>query len=187
MTARINKFPIIRQRHSSGCGPACILMVTRYFGLHYSRRFIEQQCGNWKPEGMSERRFVNVLRRLGLATTTSTNTQWHQLVYLSRSTAALVVSWMLDGNIGHFSVVERVTSTHIWLADPETATYVRFSKYAFLRLWHHYNSLWYPRRTSDITLRWVAVVHGSSRPALSGFTHLGVATARRRGRPKRRQ
>lgn len=65
---------------------------------------------------------------------------------------------MLKGYIGHFSVLNHVTKTHIFVADPNVGRIVKMPKLVFLRLWLHYDELWYPIKNTDIQLRWMAIV-----------------------------
>ena len=68
---------------------------------------------------------------------------------------------MLNGYVGHYSVLDKVTSEHIYLADPEKSDIIKIPKFKFMRLWFDYEDIWYPQKTSDIQLRWLAVVKKS--------------------------
>jgi predicted double-glycine peptidase len=65
---------------------------------------------------------------------------------------------MLNCYIGHFSVVDNVTDTHIYLNNPETGFIEKIEKIIFLRLWFDYDEHWYPEKNTDIQLRWMLMV-----------------------------
>ena len=69
---------------------------------------------------------------------------------------------MLDGYIGHLSVLEKVDAKHIYLADPLQGKILKIEKIKFLRFWLDYEARgtdkWYPEKNSDIQLRWMVVV-----------------------------
>jgi hypothetical protein len=70
----------------------------------------------------------------------------------------VIVSWMLDGYIGHFSVVEAVTDEAIILAEPYAGKHITIQKLKFMRLWMGYDDMWYPIKNTDIRLRWMCIV-----------------------------
>jgi hypothetical protein len=67
------------------------------------------------------------------------------------------------GVVGHFSVVERVTEDAVFLADPAEGAVIEMDKTTFLKLWMDYEHMAYPRKNTDIQLRWMAVVTKNSR------------------------
>lgn len=107
---------------------------------------------------MSNAQLVAALRRFGFIVKTLHPAAWKDLRRYNTAGHVLLVSWMLHGYIGHFSLVERVTRNGITLADPSVDHLVSLRKQVFLRLWLDYDGLWYPRRPRDIQLRWLAVV-----------------------------
>ena len=69
---------------------------------------------------------------------------------------------MLDGYIGHVSVVEKIDQKHIYLAEPTTGKVTKIERIKFLRLWLDYEAKdevpMYPKSKSNIQLRWMVVV-----------------------------
>ena len=151
----------IKQRDNSDCGPASIQMVCNYFDVAYSYPQIIKAAQYKRSEGMSNADLVKALRKLGFSVREKRNLTWEHLEKFNSKNHVLVVSWMLKGYIGHFSVVDRVTNNHIYLADPETGKIEWLEKLVFMRLWFDYDDLWYPQKSSDIKLRWVAIVSHS--------------------------
>ena len=68
---------------------------------------------------------------------------------------------MLDGFIGHVSVVEKVDEKFIHLAEPTTGQILKIEKIKFLRLWLDYEAKpevpMYPETKANIQLRWMCV------------------------------
>ena len=101
---------------------------------------------------------VTALKKLGFNVREKKNVTWGQLSKANVKKNVIVVSWMLRGYIGHFSVVDHVTKNSIYLADPESGETIKLQRLVFMRLWFDYEDVWYPIRNSDIQLRWMAVV-----------------------------
>jgi len=152
------KIKPIKQTHGSGCGPASIKMVTNYLGLDVSIKNIEMLCGDWKKDGMDNKKLVEVFGQVGLDTLVIQNAEWEDLLKNNSKDKVVVVSWMLRGYIGHFSVVDKVTMDYVWLAEPESGKIIKLQKMIFMRLWFDYDDLWYPEKSSDINLRFMCVV-----------------------------
>jgi len=152
------KIRSLKQKHGSGCGPTSIKMVTDYFGIKMLQKDIEKFCGDWKKGGTNNKKLVTALKKTSLSVEASYNSDWKDLVAQNNNDKVIVVSWMLRGYIGHFSVVEKIDKKHIWLADPESGKIIKLQKIIFMRLWFDYDDLWYPERNSDFKLHWMAIV-----------------------------
>lgn len=152
------KIKVLKQKHSSGCGPTSIKMVTNYFGIKLPMKKIEEICGMWKEDGMGNHDLVNSLEKLGFSVHAQYNSTWEELVAQNTKDYVVIVSWMLKGYIGHFSVIDKINDKYIWLADPESGKIVKLEKNIFMRLWYDYDDIWYPEKNSDFKLRWMAVV-----------------------------
>lgn len=133
-------------------------MVADYFETKIPMKKIEELCGAWKKDGMGNQDLVNTLKRAGFSVKASHGSTWEDLVAQNTDENVIVVSWMLKGYIGHFSVVNKVNDKHIWLAEPESGEIIKLEKIVFMRLWYDYDDIWYPEKSSDFKLRWMAVV-----------------------------
>lgn len=133
-------------------------LVTEYFKKPVSFREICRITRFKQSEGLSNDEIVQGLKKLGYSVSVKKNTTWSQLKKLNTQNAVLIVAWMMDGFVGHVSLVEKVTDTYITLADTDEGTYVKMPKVQFLRLWMSYDDMWFPKKNTDIDLRWVAVV-----------------------------
>jgi ABC-type bacteriocin/lantibiotic exporter with double-glycine peptidase domain len=152
------KFRPIKQSDTSACGPAAIEVVTRYFGIKTSATDIKRIAKYKNKEGMSNSNIVRTLRLLHLKVQEKPNASWESLKKFNSAKRAIIVSWMLKGYIGHVSVVEKITDTYIFLADSVKGEIIKLPKLIFLRLWMDYDEIWYPKKLSDIQLRWMALI-----------------------------
>ena len=152
------KIKPIKQKDSNACGPTSIKMVTDYFNMKISQKEINNLSKYKELDGMSNNDLVNTLKKLNLNVKHKNNVTWEELQSLNTTENVLIVSWMLKGYIGHFSVVEKVTKDAIFLADPVEGKIIKLNKILFMRLWLDYDDMWWPEKNTDIQLRWLAVV-----------------------------
>lgn len=155
------KIKPVKQRDASACAPTCIEMTLKYFDVPHTLKEIAVQT-DYKKDGVSNDGLVAVLKQFELSTKTYKNTTWKALQEMNIKEHVIIVSWMLDGYIGHVSVVEDVTDTHIVLAEPTTGKYLKIEKIKFLRLWWDFEArgrdIWYPETKADVQLRWMVIV-----------------------------
>jgi ABC-type bacteriocin/lantibiotic exporter with double-glycine peptidase domain len=155
----MEKITPIRQRDDSSCGPASIAMIARFFGRKESMTEIERLTGYKKGKGVWNADIVAALRALGLTAREKSNVTWAQLQKTAnKPNTAVLVCWMHRGLVGHYSVVEEVTDDTIRLADPYEGAIVEMDKGSFLCLWMDYENMAYPKKNTDIQLRWMVVV-----------------------------
>ncbi len=152
------KIPLIKQRDDSACGPASIQMVVNYFKLPYSWEQIAKLSQYKKKDGLNNKDLVDTLQKLGLSVQEKASAKWADLIRFNKSDKVILVSWMMLGYMGHFSVVEKVNKDSIELADPHTGKITKMKKIMFMRLWMDYDDMWYPIKNTDIQLRWMCVV-----------------------------
>ena len=152
------KVKVLKQRDSEACGPTCIRMTTNYFGLRWSAKHIALVSKYKQRGGLSNEEYTAALKKLGLQVRAREQATWNDLQKYNKKDTIITVSWMLKGYIGHFSILDHATKTHIFLAEPEAGKIIKLPKLVFLRLWFDYHELWYPLKNSDIQLRWMAIV-----------------------------
>ncbi len=152
------KIKVIKQRDAVACGPTCIKMASDYFNTGYTYKQIATITQYKKRGGLTNEQIASALKQAGLKTAVKKNSDWQDLKKNNIPEKVIIVCWMLKGYIGHVSVVEKVTQSHIYLADPEAGKIIKMQKLIFLRLWMDYDGLWYPKKNTDIRLRWIVVV-----------------------------
>lgn len=152
------KIKPLKQTDSIACGPTSIKMVCNYFDTPHTLNQIKEITKYRQRDGLTNSQLEKALQALGFKTETRINATWNDLKKYNTKERVIVLSWMYKGYIGHFSVLEKTTATHISLADPETGKIVKMPKMQFMRLWHDYDSLWFPLKNTDIQLRWMLIV-----------------------------
>ncbi len=158
MVLAVPKVLPLNPPHSQSCGPVCIKMAADYFGLPYSLSYIDRLTRARERGGLTNDELLRAIRRLGLSVRTRKRASWQDLRRLNTERRLIILAWMLEGHRGHFSVLDRATAEHIFLADPEVSRVRRLPKHTFMRLWFDYDNIYYPRTLSQISLRWMAVV-----------------------------
>lgn len=143
---------------SVACGPTCIRMITNYLHLSFGVKKIASVSKYKQRGGLTNVQFVETLKKLGLKVKVKKEATWNDLKKYNKKNNIIALSWMLKGYIGHFSVLDHVTKTHIFIADPEAGKIIKLPRLVFLRLWFDYDEHWYPLKNTDIQLRWMAVV-----------------------------
>jgi len=137
-------------------------MALSYFDVPHTIKQISDITDYKKEGGMYNRQIVSVLQKFGLKTKVDKETSWEKLMESNTPDSVIIISWMLDGYIGHVSVVEKVDQKYIYLAEPTTGKILKIEKFKFLRLWLDYEAQkavpMYPESKSNIKLRWIVVV-----------------------------
>jgi ABC-type bacteriocin/lantibiotic exporter with double-glycine peptidase domain len=134
-------------------------MAANALGKRISYKDISQVTDYKRKEGLSNTDLTVALKELGFKVSESANTSWDDLKKeVNKKDNVVIVSWMLDGVMGHFSVVKSVNDTHIVILDPNAGKAVKIPRVKFMRLWIDYDEMWYPEKNTDIQLRWCAVV-----------------------------
>lgn len=151
------KIKPIKQKDSMSCGPAAIKMAVDYFDIQISLNEINKISGYKKIGGLYNKGLIKTLKVLGLKTKILNNSTWADLIRYNKPNNVIIVSWMLKGYIGHFSVIDRVNAKTVYLAEPESGKIIKLDKLVFLRLWFDYDPKWYPEKNSDINLRWMTI------------------------------
>ncbi|WP_336742086.1 cyclic nucleotide-binding domain-containing protein [Paenibacillus sp. y28] len=119
------KFPVIMQQSEMDCGPACLTMICRYYGLNASVNRMRERC-NVGAEGTSMHGLIETLESLGF-TAKGLNTT---ISLLKELPTPFIAHW--NGN--HYLVVYEVGEHEVVVADPalgyiDTVTLEAFSKH----------------------------------------------------------
>jgi ABC-type bacteriocin/lantibiotic exporter with double-glycine peptidase domain len=153
-----SKITPIKQPEEDACGPIALEITASYFKKNLSFEDIMTLIRYNRDEGMSNQDMINAVNKVGLSAKVISNASWEDLLKDNTVENIIIVSWMLHGYIGHFSVVDNVTDTHVYLNNPETGEIDEMEKIVFMRLWFDYDEHWYPEKSTDIQLRWMLVV-----------------------------
>ncbi|AFY52987.1 ABC-type bacteriocin/lantibiotic exporter with N-terminal double-glycine peptidase domain [Rivularia sp. PCC 7116] len=103
------RYPYYAQQSASDCGAACLVMIGRYWGKHFSVSRL-RDITNAGRSGASLRALASAAESVGFATRPVKAT----LEKFAEQSFPAIAHW--EGN--HFIVVYRVTSTHVIVGDP---------------------------------------------------------------------
>ncbi len=124
-------FPHILQMESADCGPACLRMIARYYGKHYSAEMLRKHCFISR-EGVSMLGISDAAEYIGMKTL-GVKISFEQLV--TEALLPCVLHW----NQNHFVVCYDVKKTwkgkyNIYISDPATRK-LCFEEEEFKKCW----------------------------------------------------
>lgn len=122
------KFPFSKQLDSTDCGPACLQMISKYYGKFFSLNTL-RELTDISRNGVNLRGINNAARTLGYKTK-SVQMNWEQLSVQTH--LPCIIHW--DNN--HFVVVYGVNieKSRVKIADPAFGRIV-YGKEEFLKHW----------------------------------------------------
>ncbi|MDF2663987.1 MAG: ATP-binding cassette protein, partial [Paenibacillus sp.] len=126
---RRRRFPVLMQQSEMDCGPTCLTMISRYFGLNASVNRMRERC-NVGAEGTSMLGLIETLESLGFAAK-GLNTAGSLLKELS---TPFIAHW--NGN--HYVVVYEVGENGLEVADPALGYIDTVSPDTFNKHWTGY-------------------------------------------------
>ncbi|MDF1698947.1 MAG: peptidase domain-containing ABC transporter [Saprospiraceae bacterium] len=111
----LDRFTHYRQLDTMDCGPTCLRMITKAHGKQYTLPFLREKCYIDKAgvslRGVSEAAELIGLRTLAVKIPTKAK---RGDASLSEAPLPCIAHW----NQNHFVVVYKVSSKHVWIADP---------------------------------------------------------------------
>jgi len=122
----IKPFPFYKQPDSKDCGPACLRMITKYYGHSYSFQTLRELC-EINIEGVSLLGIKAAAEKLGFRTVA---TEIEFETFIEKAPLPCIVHWAHN----HFVIVYKISKTKIYVADPANAT-VSYSKKEYLEYW----------------------------------------------------
>lgn len=121
-----SSFPIYKQYDAMDCGPACLRMISKYYGKAYSLQYLRDKSYVTR-EGSSLLGLRDAAEAIGMMAKCALAS----LDYLiSEATLPCIAHWDHD----HFVVVYKVRDNHIYVADPASGK-ARYDKERFLSHW----------------------------------------------------
>ncbi|MBS3775770.1 MAG: peptidase domain-containing ABC transporter [Bacteroidales bacterium] len=108
------------------CGPACLRMIARYYGKHYSLQTLRDRSYITR-EGVSMMGISDAAESIGFRTM-GVRISWDQLI--SEAPLPCIVHWQQK----HFVVVYKIKKNTVYVSDPARGR-IRFPKEEFMRGW----------------------------------------------------
>jgi ABC-type bacteriocin/lantibiotic exporter with double-glycine peptidase domain len=148
------------------CGPACLKIVSAYFGVKASERRIARLCRSRVTSGTTGANLAKAARSLGFSTQIVDEARFKTIEQWLRRGVPVIVDWMSAQHnrrmghpvaVGHYSVVCGLTGKDIILEDPAVGRRNRIDRRTFLRLWFDFRYL-YPNHKDHLIVRRLIVV-----------------------------
>jgi ATP-binding cassette, subfamily B, bacterial len=119
-------FTHYNQIDAMDCGPTCLRMIAKHYGRNYSLAKLRELC-HISKQGVSLLGISEAAEQIGFRTL-SIKTNYSQM--LEDALLPFIAHW----NQNHFVVVYKMTTTHVWIADPASDQH-KLKKEDFLKSW----------------------------------------------------
>ena len=120
------RFPFTHQHDAMDCGPACVQMVARHYGRHYTLETLRQKC-HISREGVSLLGISEAAESIGFKTV-GVRLSFEQLK--NEAPLPCIVHWKQR----HFVVVHKIRKDTVFVADPAHGL-VKLTAQEFLNGW----------------------------------------------------
>lgn len=124
------KISYIRQQDLKDCGPACLAMISRYYGFTMSISKIREVAGT-DLEGTNIKGLIEAGEKLGFEVKGVKATNFEALKEIPLPAIAHVV---MDGGLLHYVVIHKVKNNKIYIVDPEKG-FITYSLEEFGQIW----------------------------------------------------
>ena len=121
-----SKFPFTHQHDAMDCGPACVQMVARHYGRHYTLETLRQKC-HISREGVSLLGISEAAEGIGFKTV-GARLSFEQLK--NEAPLPCIAHWKQR----HFVVVHKIRKDTVFVADPAHGL-VKLTAQEFLNGW----------------------------------------------------
>ena len=119
-------FPYTRQPDAMDCGPACLKMVTEYYGRHYSLDTLREETFIGR-EGVTLLGISRAAEKIGMRTVGG-KLSYEDLK--EKAPLPCIVHW----NQNHFVVVYKILGKNVFVADPGKGL-ITYTREAFCDHW----------------------------------------------------
>lgn len=123
------RFPFVRQLDAKDCGPACLAMVSGFYGKNYSLQTLREKSYITR-QGVSLLGISEAAEQLRFRTV-GASISWDQLK--EEALLPCIVHWKQN----HFVVVYKISGSRVFVADPAIGKVV-YKKDEFLSGWIHH-------------------------------------------------
>ncbi|MFK4317266.1 MULTISPECIES: peptidase domain-containing ABC transporter [unclassified Bacillus (in: firmicutes)] len=124
------KFSSIRQQDLKDCGPACLAMISRYYGFNMSISKIREIAGT-DLAGTNIKGLIEAGEKLGFEVKAVKATKLEDLKEIPLPTIAHVV---VNGGLLHYVVIHKIKDNKIYIADPEKGL-ITYLLEEFCQMW----------------------------------------------------
>lgn len=154
-------WPVIQKPYF--CGPACLKMVLRHYGIKSPRqgelaKLCRSKAYRHANTGTAGKNILAAGKSFGLDGFLQDMSTFGELRgWVEKKKVPVIVSWFAFDE-GHYSVAVKVTTRKIYLQDPELGHIRVMDKPKFLRLWFDYSGA-FIREKKDVHVRRMIVLY----------------------------
>ncbi|MCR6850509.1 peptidase domain-containing ABC transporter [Bacillus sp. IBL03825] len=127
---RKRSFPLIRQHDLKDCGPACLAMISKHYGLSVSISKIRESAGT-DLQGTNVAGLVEASERLGFDARAVRATDISAITEISLPVIAHVI---VDEGFLHYVVIYKIKKNKVYIADPDKGL-ITYSLNDFQDIW----------------------------------------------------
>ncbi|MDO8599284.1 MAG: cysteine peptidase family C39 domain-containing protein [bacterium] len=148
--------PIIEQSASGRCGPACLAMVLRYYGIAASEDDVAARSGCSRRNGVDAESLVDVARSFGCTGAIHDIATIRDLRAHVVAQTPPIVDWFSEDD-GHYSVVVGIGRRAITLLDPAFGGFHVMPIRRFHRVWFDFPGE-FIRSRDDLCIRRMIII-----------------------------
>ncbi len=139
------------------CGPACLHMVLKYFGLEKSDKELAKLCGANAKTGTTAAQIITAAKKLGFKAFYKDFSSIAEIKKYIDKKIPVIVDWFSIDD-GHYSVAVKIDAKFIYLQDPDLNKINKIDLETFQRIWFDFEA---PilRKKQDIFIRRLIVIH----------------------------
>lgn len=126
----VKKFTFIKQQDLKDCGPACLAMISSYYGFTMSISKIRNIAGT-DLSGTNIRGLLEAGEKLGFEVKAVKATKIENLKEIPLPAIAHVV---VNGGLLHYVVIHKIKDNKIYIADPEKGL-ITYLLEEFCQMW----------------------------------------------------
>jgi ATP-binding cassette subfamily B protein len=121
-------FPFYRQVDQYDCGPACLKIISKYFGRNFGLEHLRDVCGI-TPDGITAKTLMKGAEAIGFQTVPASI----KYDILSEKAPLPCIAYWRDR---HFLVVYKIAKDIVYVADPSHGL-LKYTKEEFIRAWQN--------------------------------------------------
>jgi len=158
--------PFQETLHKGYCGPAVLKMVLKYYGIEKSEKELATVARTTKIGGTGIEDIIRVFNKFSLKTKLKNNASFSDIKRFLNKEVPVIVDWYTRGRTdyhksaiaeGHYSVVVGLSSTYIYLQDPEIGKLRKMKRIDFERVWFDYSGEFPKLKTQFIIRQFLAI------------------------------
>lgn len=138
-------------QYPSYCAPACLEMISSYFGREISQKEWGRRCKTTLARGTAFEQVRLAAVKSGFSVVAREHASFKDIQRWLRKKIPVMVNWFSTDE-GHYSIAVKLDRRFIWLMDPEMGKVHKLERKTFMRVW--FGLRHEPMRTvNDLALR----------------------------------